>query len=142
MDWLETLRDINYVAVLLAVVSSFAVGMIWYSPKVFGKKWMKETGLKQKDVEKKDGMASAMIHTGLASFISASVLAALLLGTVTIGALNSAIFGAWVGLGIAMMSMMTHDVFSKKSIVLTRINGFHDIVKFVVMGLIIGGIGL
>jgi len=109
---------------------------------MFGKTWMKETGLSKKDVENKDGMAHAMAHSALASFISASVLAALLIGTFTVGAADSAVFGAVIGFGIALSSMVTHDVFSKVSKTLTRLNGAHDIVKFAIMGAIIGGIGL
>ncbi|MCB9823115.1 DUF1761 family protein, partial [Candidatus Nomurabacteria bacterium] len=36
--------DVNYVAVLLAALSSFAVGMVWYAKPVFGAKWMKMVG--------------------------------------------------------------------------------------------------
>ena len=32
---------INWLAVLVAGISSFVVGGIWYSPGLFGKAWMK-----------------------------------------------------------------------------------------------------
>ncbi len=35
----------NFYAVLIASLSSFFVGFIWYNPKVFGTIWMKETGM-------------------------------------------------------------------------------------------------
>ncbi|WP_286261508.1 DUF1761 domain-containing protein [Thalassotalea atypica] len=35
--------DINIGAAILAAVSSFMLGGLWYSPVLFGKKWIKET---------------------------------------------------------------------------------------------------
>lgn len=35
----------NYLAILVAALSSFVVGFIWYNPKVFGTIWMKEIGM-------------------------------------------------------------------------------------------------
>ena len=139
MEWLETLNDVNYYAVVAAVVASFVVGMVWYSKAVFGNAWMKELGLKDKDVQDKEGMMRSMLMSAVASFIAATTLAALLLGTGTTGAADGAVFGGIVGFGIAMSSMVTHDVFSKTSSMLTRINGLHDIVKFAVIGAILGG---
>lgn len=36
---------INLLAVLVAALSSFGVGFIWYNPKVFGTIWMEESGM-------------------------------------------------------------------------------------------------
>ncbi|MFI0491442.1 DUF1761 domain-containing protein [Flavobacterium sp.] len=38
--------EINWIALLLAALSTLVVGFIWYNPKVFGAIWMKETGIK------------------------------------------------------------------------------------------------
>ncbi|MFN8324568.1 DUF1761 domain-containing protein [Flavobacterium sp.] len=35
----------NFLAVLVASLSTLLVGFIWYNPKVFGTIWMKETGM-------------------------------------------------------------------------------------------------
>ena len=44
--------EFNFLAILVAALSSFVVGFIWYNPKVFGTIWMKEAGLSQEQVEK------------------------------------------------------------------------------------------
>lgn len=36
--------NINFLALLLAALSTLVVGAIWYNPKVFGTIWMRETG--------------------------------------------------------------------------------------------------
>ncbi len=38
------MRDINYLAVIVAAASSFLVGGLWYSPKLFGEIWKRATG--------------------------------------------------------------------------------------------------
>ena len=43
--------NINFLALLLAALSTLVVGFIWYNPKVFGNIWMKEAGLKQEDMK-------------------------------------------------------------------------------------------
>jgi hypothetical protein len=42
----------NLLAVLVAALSSFVVGFIWYNPKVFGTIWMNEAGLTQEQCAK------------------------------------------------------------------------------------------
>ena len=37
--------EINYWAVILATLSSMLVGSVWYTPKVFGNYWMKQSGV-------------------------------------------------------------------------------------------------
>jgi hypothetical protein len=44
--------EFNFLAILVAALSSFVVGFIWYNPKVFGTIWMKEAGFTQEQAEK------------------------------------------------------------------------------------------
>lgn len=37
--------EINFLALLVAAVSTLVVGFIWYNPKVFGTIWMRESGM-------------------------------------------------------------------------------------------------
>ena len=43
---------VNYVAVVGAAVVSFIIGMLWYSPLLFGNAWMKAGGFSKKDINK------------------------------------------------------------------------------------------
>lgn len=43
--------NVNFLALLLAALSTLVVGFIWYSPKVFGTIWMKETGLTEESMK-------------------------------------------------------------------------------------------
>jgi len=44
--------EFNLLAILVAALSSFVVGFIWYNPKVFGTIWMKEAGFTKEQSEK------------------------------------------------------------------------------------------
>lgn len=43
---------INPIACLVAALSTFLVGFIWYNPKVFGTIWMNETGMTEEKAQK------------------------------------------------------------------------------------------
>lgn len=43
--------NVNFLALLLAALSSLVVGFVWYNPKVFGNIWMKEAGLNQENMK-------------------------------------------------------------------------------------------
>lgn len=50
--------EINFLALLVAALSTLAVGFIWYHPKVFGNVWMRESGTTE---EKMKGSNMALI---------------------------------------------------------------------------------
>ncbi|WP_300565795.1 DUF1761 domain-containing protein [Flavobacterium sp.] len=50
--------EINFLALLLAALSTLVVGFIWYNPKVFGGIWMRESGMTE---EKMKGSNMIMI---------------------------------------------------------------------------------
>jgi hypothetical protein len=56
--------EFNFLALLVAAISTLVVGFIWYNPKVFGTIWMKESGMTE---EKMKGSNMAMIF-GLSFF--------------------------------------------------------------------------
>lgn len=41
----QSIMNINFPALLVAALSSLAVGFLWYNPKTFGNIWMRETGI-------------------------------------------------------------------------------------------------
>ncbi len=138
-----TVPEVNLWAVLLATASTMLVGSIWYSPRVFGARWM---GLAAID---RDRVASRgvipIVVTVVVSFVTAWVLA----GATWIahafydGAfLNDALLtGAFLWAGFTAARMITHDAFEARPTVLTAMNIAHELVTVLVMSLIIGLLG-
>lgn len=65
--------EINFLALLLASLSTLLIGAIWYNPKVFGTIWMRETGTKMEENFSKTKMigmfAMSVFYAFLISFI-------------------------------------------------------------------------
>jgi hypothetical protein len=127
---------INWLAVLAAAVSTFALGGLWYSPALFGRAWMSVNNLTDADLAK----SNMMKIFGLAlvfAVIMAANLAAFLAEPKTNaswGATAGFLAGfGWVALGIATIAL-----FERRSWKYILINGGYMTVSFVIMGLIIG----
>jgi Protein of unknown function (DUF1761) len=44
--------EMNWMALIVASLTTLAIGTIWYNPKVFGTIWMKEAGLSDESMKK------------------------------------------------------------------------------------------
>lgn len=132
--------EINYIAVVLATLSSMLVGSIWYTPKVFGNYWMKQANITPSG-DAKDAIRPIIV-TLIVSFVTAWVLAGAAYisfefygGSFLVNALVTAIV-LWAGFTAARF--ITHDAFDGRTTGLTVLNCAHELVTVVVMALIIG----
>jgi len=66
--------QVNFIAVLVAVVANFFVGYLWYGP-LFGKMWAKEIGFDMSVKPPASTMVRGMIFSLLGSFFLAYVFA-------------------------------------------------------------------
>jgi hypothetical protein len=134
---------INALGVLLAAVSSMVVGSVWYAKPVFGNTWAKLARVKMDG--NKDGMAMMLGMTFVLALITAYVLA-------HVSYLSNHFFGNsfmqdalttafWMWLGFTAARIATHDMFEGRPSKLTLITGAHELVTFLVMGLVIGLLG-
>jgi hypothetical protein len=66
--------DINYIAILVAVVANFFLGFLWYTP-LFGKAWAKEMGFDMSQKPPSSVMVRGMILMVIGCFLMAYVFA-------------------------------------------------------------------
>ena len=134
MDMSTAFASLNWIAVIIAALSTFMIGGAWYSPLMFSKKWMKEAKISEDDL--KEGQAKVFGLSFIFSFIAALVLAMFL------GPEADILFGLTAGFMIrfawVLLSMGTTYLFERKSFTLLAINGGYHVVSFMVMGTIIG----
>lgn len=135
-----TIPAINYIAVLLAAVSSMIVGAIWYAKPVFGRTWMRLSNITDEDMKKNP--VAPLVITFLVSILTALVLAgattlahAFYEGNFLVDALLTAAI-LWIGFTAARM--LTHDLFDRRPANLTVLNMAHELVTVLVMAVIIG----
>ena len=129
------MADINWLAVFVAGVSAFAIGGIWYSPALFSKAWLKDSGLSEEEI-KKGNKTKIFGATAIFSLLMAFNLAMFLNESktdVSWGITAGFLAGIWTFCAIAI-----HSLFELKSWRLILINGGYSIVSLMVMGAIIG----
>jgi hypothetical protein len=127
---------INWWAVLVAGISSFVVGGIWYSPGLFGKAWMKDNHFTEEQIRKGGNKGNIFGFTLIFSLLMAVNLAMFLATPktdITWGATAGFLAGIWTFCAIAI-----HSLFELKPWRLIFINGFYSVVALVLMGAIIG----
>lgn len=69
------------VGVLIAAIVSIVIGMLWYSPKVFGKKWLEIRGKKMEDLK---SSPTDMVYATLGA-LAMSLVLAIFIGYVIMG---------------------------------------------------------
>ena len=139
-----TIPEVNMWAVILATLSTMAVGSVWYTPRVFGTFWMAQAKVTRDDTASRG--ITPILLTVAVSFLTAWVLAGATTiahdfyqGTYLVDALVTAVV-LWAGFTAARI--VTHDAFEGRPARLTALNVAHELVTVLVMGLIIGLIGI
>lgn len=130
------LSGINYLAVLVAAISTFILGGLWYSPMLFGKAWMRANNFTETDLQA-FSKARMFGWSFVFSLIMALNLAMFLAGP-TSNLTWGVIAGGLAGFGWGAMAIAVIGVFENKSWTYIAINGGYMTLAFVVMGAIIG----
>ena len=135
--------QINVWAVLLAALSSMAVGSLWYMPATFGEAWQHLSKVKVDRSKMTPGNMAWMYG----SVFVASLLTAYILAHVTYLAsqffhnsyMSDALQTAfWLWLGFTAARLYVHDTFEMRRKKLTLLNAAHELVTVLVMAVIIG----
>lgn len=122
----------NIWAILLAAVSSFMLGGLWYSPALFGKAWNTENG-----GVPHAGHPAKVFGISFAFSLIAAFVFAYWLGPAP--ALDTALrAGAFAGLGLVATSFGINYQFAQRSFKLWLIDGGYHAVQFLLFGLILG----
>jgi hypothetical protein len=132
MNW----DHFNWMAVVVAALSNFGIGGLWYSPLLFGRVWMRVNGFSDADLAR-HSKGRAFGGATICALIMAINLAVFLADEqttivwgMTAGALAG---GGWVAAGLVMTGL-----FENRSWTYLAINGGYHLVSFVIMGAILG----
>ena len=129
---------INVWAVLVASVAFWALGALWYSPVLFGKRWQKEIGLKMEGPKKGN---VAMVF-GLSFLMMLFMVWALNFvinshKAEDVSLLIGVHYGAFMGFFFSMLTMGINYLYQRRSIVLWLIDGFYMILGLGIAGMIL-----
>lgn len=126
---------LNIVAVFVTALAAMAIGFIWYSPGVFGTKWMKYSGISKESAGA--DMNKAMATGFVATLINVTFLS-ILLQIVGTSSLKEAATLATVLWAATVLPGELHGIaWEKRPVQLLYINASNALVTYVVVAVIL-----
>lgn len=137
------MQEINFLAVVVAAMSAFVVGGMWYSPLLFGAAWMRANNFTEDQVA--SFPKSRMFGWAIPLLVIMAMNLAIFLADgqtdwvwgMTAGVLAGA---GWVATGIAADGLFENKswTYQPAGFVSILINAGYNVVSFALMGVIIG----
>jgi ABC-type microcin C transport system permease subunit YejE len=128
------LASVNIAGVVVSAIAYMIVGMLWYSPGLFGRDWAKLSGIKK---SKKD-MTNARMISFVGALITAYVLSLFITALEANTLFAGALIGFWAWVGFVGVIQLAGSNYEEKSFDLWLINSGYLLVTFLVMGGILG----
>jgi methionine-rich copper-binding protein CopC len=125
--------NINWIAVIVAIVASMVLAKVWFHQKVFGGAWRKLTGISPADSKK---VGKKPITITLFANILTVVVLAVMIGNSSLGTALWIGFVAWAA--FSATTLVTHNAFEQKPAKLTAINNGYQLVLFLIVTFILG----
>jgi Protein of unknown function (DUF1761) len=148
MSWSEELSreeavmpefgDINWLAVLAAVVAAQIIGFLWYGP-IFGKAWMAATGKTQ---DQMGNTTPAMITGVVCSVLTAIALALMLLLSQTPEVVSGIKIGLVAAIGFSGATIVVNSVYQGTNRTVMWLAVGYQLVALTAMGAILGAMEL
>jgi hypothetical protein len=124
-------------AVLIAVLSTFVLGGLWYSPLLFGKRWQALVGLTD------EALGRDLLRVFGAAVLAASLFCVNL--GFFIGGASSTAFGAFAGFatgfGFVAAGLFLSYTFARRPLALVAIDAGYHVVAGTAAGVIFGAFG-
>ena len=123
--------------ILIAAAVSMGIGMLWYSPSTFGKRWMKAIGMTAGSKPKDMGFIYSLTFFGC--LVSAFALEIFIESMLISSAFTGIMVGFWAGIGFVATSSLSQYLFNPHSkLEVYFINTGYYVISFMTMGFMLG----
>ena len=122
----------NHWAILVAAVTTFMLGGLWYSPALFGNNWNRENGGVKPPSHPAKVFGIAFIFSLVAAYVFALFVGPNAPWQIAVHK------GLLVGAGLVAASFGINYQFAQRSFKLWLIDGGYHIVQFMLFGLVLG----
>jgi Protein of unknown function (DUF1761) len=132
--------SVNWLAVVLAVVASMALGMGWYT--LLADRWIAATGRKKDELMGAGGSVTPFIWGAACQLVMAYFIALLtpsVMGVTNV--VNAVLLAAHLWLGFVITSMILNHRYQNQKWALTLIDGGYLLGVMIVQGIVIGLFG-
>lgn len=130
--------SVNLLAILGATALSMIIGFIWYSPMIFGKTWMRLSGITEDQMKVSKKLMFPMY--GL-SFLSSLILSFVLALFINLGndttILQGLTLSFWIWLGFIVTTHIYGVIFAGKPIKLYLIDIFYQLLSLFGMSIVL-----
>lgn len=129
------LGGVNGFAIVVAAVAGFGLGALWYSPVLFGGRWMELTGKQHEEL----GNPAVPMALGFVMTLLAAFVLAVLIGSLEMtGLAGGSLVGAVAGFGLIATAFATNYAFHRFPPRLWLIDAGYFALYAVVMGAVLG----
>ena len=129
--------EINYLAAIVAALSIFALGALWYGP-LFGKAWLASQTVSAEELKTGSGSMARTFGLSLASYLVMALTLGMFVFLINPPDLSS---GLWLAavlcVGFALPGTLTSVLYSANRMTLFWINGGYQLASFLLMGTIL-----
>ena len=137
-----TFSGLNFIGVLIAIVVSFVSGGIWFGPKTFYPIWMKARGIASGELNSNQNkpailFGSTFVGVAVQTVVLGVVITSLQKHQSNFGALDGAVVGAALGVGIAAFASLSHRLFGGENFKVWIIETANDAINLTIAGAII-----
>jgi hypothetical protein len=128
-------QGINYVAVVVAGLTGFPLGFLWYGP-LFEAPWMRALGKTRDTITPPPPSHWALIAFG--SLLSALTIALVTGWAGADSAVDGVLAGLVLGVGLIVTESFKLFVYEGRTVTLLAINNGYTLVHYAIMGAILG----
>lgn len=133
----EILKDIHWLAVLVAALAYFALGALWYSKILFAPKWLALLKIGASNPNATEGMAAIMFTSFLTILVSCIGIA-ILASYLHLSLLSQGVkLGALTGICFGTTSISNSYLYEKRPLGLHYINGGYTLIGHIIAAVII-----
>ncbi len=137
MIQLASLLKVNLIAVFVAAAIGIGIDMYWFSPRCFGKQWIKLSGFSQKEfkeAQKNNNMGMIIFFASIAMLLTSLILANIvkLIGITDLA--SGAQIGFLLWLGLVAPVQLGIVLWESKPFKLFLIQTLHELVILVIIG--------
>lgn len=133
------LVDINYWAVSTATAAVFVLGLLWYSPLLFGRVWMRVHAYGPDDLERLRQRAGQVYFVSILSDLVMALMVAVLMSLTGFGSAGQgALLGFLFWLGFAAPLGLTGNVVSEEGIGVWCLDTAYQLASLLTLGAILG----
>ena len=130
---------LNIVGIFVAAIVAMVVGMLWYSPKLFGNKWISYVGFSKKKIKeaKEEGMTKQLIIAFIAQLCTATLLSIFMSYAGATNIFAGVLIAVLLWLGFAATNQINVVLWERKPWGLFLVNTGHTLFNLVLMAIVL-----